>query len=124
MIDMNTVIANNVSELLKKQNKKQTELAEGIGVTKQVVNKILNGSRMVNAVELHRIADYFHVSMEELVAVHDMEQDGNVIRAFMGQVETDAAREALAIADELADMVLFHARVRENSEVMMQTWEI
>ncbi|MCD7955920.1 MAG: helix-turn-helix transcriptional regulator [Lachnospiraceae bacterium] len=124
MIDMNTVIAHNVSEQLKKQNKKQTELAEGIGVTKQVVNKILNGSRMVNAVELHRIADYFHVSMEELVAIHDMEQDGNVIRAFMGQVETDAAREALAIADELADMVLFHARVRENSEAMMQTWEI
>ncbi|MCD8076728.1 MAG: helix-turn-helix domain-containing protein [Lachnospiraceae bacterium] len=124
MVDMNTVIASNISEQLKKQNKKQTELAEGIGVTKQVVNKILNGSRMVNAVELHRIADYFHVSMEELVAVHDKEQDGNVIRAFMGQVETDAAREALAVADELADMVLFHARVRENSEAMMQTWEI
>ncbi|MCD8083120.1 MAG: helix-turn-helix domain-containing protein [Clostridiales bacterium] len=124
MVDMNTIIANNISAQLKKQNKKQTELAEGIGVTKQVVNKILNGSRMVNAVELHRIADYFHVTMEELVTACAEGQNVNVIRAFMGQVKTDAAREALSVADELADMILFHARVRENSTAMMQTWEI
>ncbi len=124
MVDMNTVIARNISEQLKKQGRKQTELAEGIGVTKQVINKILNGSRMVNAVELHRIADYLHVTMEELVADGEDGQNVDVIRAFMGQVGSDAAREALAVADELADMILFHARIRENQAVMMQTWEI
>lgn len=124
MVDMNAVIAKNIMMQLNKQNKKQIELAEGIGVTKQVVSKILGGSRMVNAVELHRIADYFHITMEELVAVPQGVTDMNVVRVFLGQVKTDAAKEALEIADELADMILFHARVRENSEAMMQTWEI
>lgn len=124
MIDMNEVIVHNILEQLRKQNKKQTELAEGVGVTKQVVNKILNGSRMVSAVELHKIADYFNISMEKLVAPPCGIADTNVVRVFMGQVKTDAAREALAAADELADMILFHAKVRENSAAMMQTWEI
>lgn len=124
MVDINSVITKNIMTQLKKQNKKQTELAEGIGVTRQVVNKILNGSRMVNAVELHRIADYFNITMEELVATSHEENETNVVRVFMGQVKTEEARHALAIADELADMILFHAKVRENSEAMMQTWEI
>ncbi|MDY2628767.1 MAG: helix-turn-helix domain-containing protein [Lachnospiraceae bacterium] len=124
MVDMNAVITKNIMIQLNKQNKKQTELAEGIGVTRQVVNKILNGSRMVNAIELHRIADYFNISMEELVSTPCEAKETNVVRVFMGQVKTDAAREALAIADELADMILFHAKVRENSKAMMETWEI
>lgn len=124
MVNMNTVIAHNIMEQLKKQNKKQVELAEGIGVTKQVISKILSGSRMVNAVELHRIADYFGISMEKLVSLPREAMDTNVVHVFMGQVDSDAAREALAVADELADMILFHAKVRENSAAMMQTWEI
>lgn len=124
MVDMNEIIARNIMQQLKKQNKKQTELADGIGVTRQVINKILNGSRMVSAVELHSIADYFNITMEELVSSPRETGDTNVIHVFMGQVNTDAAREALEVADELADMILFHAKVRENSAAMMQTWEI
>lgn len=124
MVDMDAVIARNIAEQLRKQNKKQIELAEGIGVTKTVITKILNGSRMVNAVELHRIADYFNITMDELVSESTATQETNVVRAFMGRVNTDAAREALAIADELADMIIFHANVMENAKAMMQTWEI
>lgn len=124
MVDMDAVIARNITEQLRKQNKKQIELAEGIGVSKQIITKILNGSRMVNAVELHRIADYFNITMEELVAEPKHMSEANVIRAFMGQVNTEAAREALEIADELADMIIFHANVMENAKSMMQTWEM
>ncbi len=124
MVDMDAVIARNIAEQLRKQNKKQVELAEGIGVSKTVITKILNGSRMVNAVELHRIADYFNITMDELVSESTATQETNVVRAFMGRVNTDAAREALAIADELADMIIFHANVMENAKAMMQTWEI
>ncbi len=124
MVDMDAVIARNITEQLRKQNIKQVELAEGIGVTKQVITKILNGSRMVNASELHRIADYFNITMDELVAEPKNASEINVVRAFMGRVNSDAAREALEIADELADMIIFHANVMENAKAMMQTWEI
>lgn len=124
MVDMDAVIARNIAEQLRKQNKKQVELAEGIGVSKPVITKILNGSRMVNAVELHHIADYFNITMDELVSAPKVTEETNVVRAFMGRVNTEAAREALAIADEVADMIIFQANVMENAKTMMQTWEI
>ena len=122
MVDMNAIIANNILSCLKKQNKKQIDLAEAIGTTKQTVHKMLNGSRMINAIELKKIADYFGVIMDELVRIPEEMPESNVVRAFMGKVSSSEARNALKIADELSDMILFHRRVRENGSVMMDSW--
>ena len=65
MIDMNMIIAGNIQALLKKQNKKQTDLADALGTNKQTVNKMLNGARMINAIELKSISEYRGVKMEE-----------------------------------------------------------
>lgn len=121
MIDMNTIIANNIMNYLKKQNKKQTDMAKGIGTTKQTVNKMLNGSRMINAIELKMIADFLGVKMEELTQMSEV-KEGNVVHAFMGKVTSQQAKNALTTADKLSDMILFHSRVRENGTLMMEEW--
>lgn len=123
MVDMNMIIAGNILNLLKKQNKKQTDLAEALGTNKQTVNKMLNGARMINAIELKSISDYLGVKMEELTKISLGYEDTDIVRAFMGKVQSDEARQALKIADELSDMILFHRRVRENGTVMMTPWE-
>lgn len=51
MLDLNMIIANNIQAELKKENKKQVDLAEEIGVSKQTMSKIMNGARAINAVE-------------------------------------------------------------------------
>lgn len=122
MVDMNMIIANNVLNCLKKQNKKQTDMADGIGTTKQTVNKMLNGSRMINAIELKKIADFLGVKMDELTWMPEVMQEENVIHAFMGKVTSQQAKDALTIADKLSDMILFHSRVRENGTLMMEAW--
>lgn len=122
MVDMNMVIANNILNCLKKQNKKQTDMAEGIGTTKQTVNKMLNGSRMINAIELKKIADFLGVKMDELTQMPEVLPEENVIHAFMGKVASQQAKDALTIADKLSDMILFHSRVRENGTLMMKGW--
>lgn len=58
-----------------------------------------------------------------MVIANDI-QENNVIQTFMSKVHTQSARDALAIVDELADLVIFHARVRENAEEMMKPWSI
>ena len=63
-VDVNMIIANNIQAELKKENKKQVDLAEGIGVSKQTMSKIMNGARAINAIELHKISEYLHVSMD------------------------------------------------------------
>lgn len=123
MIDMNAAIAGNILALLKKQNKKQTELADALGTNKQTVNKMLNGTRMINAVELKSIAGYLGVKMEELTRISSGQADTNVVHAFMGKVQSEQAKRALQISDELSDMILFHKKVRENGKAMMTAWE-
>ena len=123
MVDMNMIIAGNILSLLKKQNKKQTDLANALRTNKQTVNKMLNGTRMINAVELKSIAEYLGVKMEELTKIPSIHADTNLVHVFMGKVQSEQAKQALVIADELSDMILFHKKVRENGEAMMIAWE-
>ena len=116
MLDVNMIIANNIQAELKKENKKQVDLAEGIGVSKQTMSKI-------NAIELHKISEYLHVSMDSLMKMPEKPMDTNVIHAFMGRVKTEEARKGIQLADELSDMILFHTRVCENGKKMEQPWE-
>ena len=124
MVDINVVVAKNIMDQMKKHNTKQIELANAIGVTKQIMSKMLNGSRLISIAELRKIADYYHVQTDDLMREPAVSYDTNVVRAFMGKVNSDAAREALRTADELADMIIFHANVRENAKEMSETWEM
>ena len=124
MLDINVVVANNVIEQMKEKNVKQIELANAIGVTKQVMSKMLNGSRMINIAELHKISEYFGIKMDDLMYESTVSQEENVVKVFMGKVNTEAAREALNTVDELADMIIYHANVRENAKIMSKTWEM
>ena len=51
MLDVNMIIANNIQAELKKENKKQVDLAKEIGVSKQTMSKIMNGTKAINAIE-------------------------------------------------------------------------
>ena len=76
-----------------------------------------------NAVELKAIADYLDVKMEELTRITAVNVDTNIVHAFMGKVQSEQAKQALQLADELSDMILFHKKVRENGNAMMVAWE-
>ena len=123
MVDMNDVIAGNILNLLRLQNKKQTELADFMGTNKQTVNKMLNGSRMINAAELRSMADFFGVRMEELTKMPRTPVERDVVHVFMGKMSSKQAEEALKTADELSDLILFHKRVRENGTAMAAAWD-
>lgn len=120
MSNANIILAKNIIMILKRQNRKQVELAEALHTNKQTVNKMLNGSRMINAIELKQIADFLGVKMEELTKIPQNVSDTDVIHAFMGKVESEQAKNALKIADKLSDMILFHKKVRENGTAMME----
>lgn len=120
MNDINMIIARNILTILKKQNKKQVDLAEALQTNKQTISKMLNGARMINAIELKQVSDFLGVKMEELTKIPAHIPDTDIIRVFMGKVESEQAKNALQIADKLSDMILFHSRVRENGTEMME----
>lgn len=118
MVDVNMVIAGNIQAELGRQHRKQVELAEGIGVSSQTVSKMLNGTRVINAVELGRIAGFLHITMEKLMRMPQNPAKTNAIYIFMGRVRTEEAKKGVKLADELSNMILFHSRVRSNGEEM------
>ena len=69
MNDINMIIARNILTILKKQNKKQVDLADALQTNKQTISKMLNGVRMINAIELKQISDFLGVRMEELTKI-------------------------------------------------------
>lgn len=123
MMDVNAMIAANIATTLKQQNRKQIDLAEALQTNRQTVSKMLNGSRMIHAIELKKIAEFLGVKMEELTKIPENTADTDIVHAFMGKVESEQAKEALQIADKLSDMILFHRKVRENGMTMLETWE-
>lgn len=123
MINVNEIISNNIMNIMKQNDKKQVDLAGYLGVSKQVVSKMLSGSRMINAIELKKIAEFLNVSMESLVKLPQTISETNTVKAFMGKARSQEAKDGLAIADEIADMICFYARTYENAVEMMQPWE-
>lgn len=123
MVNMNDIISNNIINIMKQSEKKQVDLAGYLGVSKQIISKMLSGARMINAIELQKISEFFNVSMESLVKVPKVIPETNAVKVFMGRVESQEAKEGLEIADEIANMICFYARTRKNAEEMMQPWE-
>ena len=122
MVDMNAVIANNISMSLKKQNKKQVELAEYLEVSRQTVNKMLSGIRTISAGELRKIAEFFGSSMEDLTTIPQNYEETDVFRVFMGKVGTEEAQQSIRDIDKLIELILFHDKVRENGIAMREEW--
>lgn len=122
MSEANLIIAENILTILKTQNKKYTELAEAMHINESDVRSMLNGSRMINAIELKQIADFLGVKNEKLTQTPDINITSS-IDALMMKVKTEQARKALATADKLSDMILFHKKVRENGSKMMEKFD-
>ena len=67
MAGLFTAIGKNILKRLDQLQVSQTELAERIGVSKQVINKIVQGKKAINAVEISSIAEALNLSIDELV---------------------------------------------------------
>ena len=124
MIDMNVVVANNILEEMRNRNMKKIDLANAIGVAEQDMNKMLNGMRLIRIAELDKIADCLNVQTGSLTRLPAEPFNRNIMEVFMDKVNSEEDKEALRTADELADMIIFHANVRENAKAMSETWEM
>lgn len=59
------------------------------------------------------------------IEVLEIEQrDKRIIKEMINRVNSESAKEAIRVANELADLIIFHAKVRENAKIMMQPWDM
>lgn len=118
MIDVNMVVVNNIQKILTTKNISIIDLAYGTNISIETINKIMNGSKTINANDLHKIAEFLDVSLETLMKAQEFPTGTNAVNSFMGRVKSKEAQRGIEIADELSDMILFHTRVYENGKKM------
>lgn len=55
-----------IQELRKKQKLSQEELASAVGVTRQTITSLECGKYVASLVLAHKIAEYFHMAIEDI----------------------------------------------------------
>lgn len=65
---INTIIANNLDDLLKNSNRTQLELAEHLGVTQATISNWCNGIKMPRMDKIDLICEYFGIRRSQLMS--------------------------------------------------------
>lgn len=102
-MDFVQVGANIQSKLAEKEMTQQS-LADALGISKQVMNKIIKGSKAINVNELARIADVLSTSTDALLTVGTESVTGDSL-SFMGDVHDEITRERVNLIRAAIDEI-------------------
>lgn len=61
-----------------------------------------------------------NIHSDFLKQLHQEQQEKRAIQNLLSRAQTPAAREAINTAVYVADLIIFHARVKRNGEKMMR----
>lgn len=98
-------VGKNILHVLVAQGKTQQFLAEQLGISKQVMNKIINGSKAINVAEISKIAEALHVSTDELLAVQTVQEPVHNF-SFMGKVKNEETKKKIEFLKMVIDEIL------------------
>ena len=95
-VNLNKIIAANLTLLLRMKNRTQLELAEYLGVTQATVSNWCNGIKMPRMDKIDRICDYFDVTRSALMSSPSSSTVVSAIRVpVFGKIPAGAPLEAI-----------------------------
>ena len=99
-------IGTNILFYLNEQNKTQVELAEGLGASKQVVNKIVKGKKALKIQELIAISDFLKISIEDIINGNKIVKEEELEAVHLSGTinKTETAEFILSLIDNLSTM--------------------
>lgn len=94
----------NIQRKLDMKGMTQQGLANALGISKQVMNKIIKGSKAINVKELAKIAEILSTSTDDLLMV---ETEPSVVDSlsFMGEIHDEATRERVEMIRSAIDEI-------------------
>lgn len=78
----NKIIGKNVSSLREKMGISQNELAEMVGVKREMISYYETGAREIPIMLLEKLADFFRVDLTDLIEENPKVQKTNIAFAF------------------------------------------
>jgi transcriptional regulator with XRE-family HTH domain len=115
------IFSENIRALSEASGKKQVDIANDLGISKQTVSGWFNGISNPRMGTVQALADYFGVSKELLL---DRQEDASVFENSIGKKEpfSEEARKLMDIITELSDEDLM--KLRLYIDFMKQAKEI
>ena len=94
----------NIQEKLNEKRMTQQTLADALGISKQVMNKIIKGNKAINVNELVRIADSLGTSADELLRAAAEPVSADRL-SFMGAVQNETTKERINLIRTAIDEI-------------------
>jgi len=101
------LVGKNISDLLARKEMTQQSLADVLGISRQVMCKIINGQKAINIIEIDRISKALEVSIESLLDVASRKHDLQPQFSFMGELNSEQTKEKVGMLKEVIDEILF-----------------
>lgn len=100
-------IGERITHFIENNHMSQQEFADRIGVSKQVMSKIVKGQKATNIQEIKKIADVMNVSVDELIR---RKSETNVIEDpilfMMNKTDHSKTRQHLQYLDFIMDEMI------------------
>ena len=94
----------NIQKQLNIKGFTQQSLADSLGISKQVMNKIIKGSKAINVNELAKIASIIGTTTDELLMAQDQPVSEDSL-SFMGSVEDEGTLEKVNLMRTAIDEI-------------------
>lgn len=96
----------NILQILNEQGRTQQYLANQLGISKQVMNKIISGAKAINVAEICKIARSLEVSTDCLLTSNVLQIPAHNF-SFMGSVKNEKTRKKIEFLKTVIDEIVF-----------------
>lgn len=107
MKSLYVIIGERIQNYLDQFQISQKDFAEQINVSPQVMNKIIQGKKAINAAEIQQIANALSISINELVEeIQSSSPITDPVLLMIGKIENEQTKEKLRFLDHVMGEML------------------
>jgi len=100
-------VGKNISSILTQKSMTQQSLADFLGISRQVMGKVINGQKAININEIYMISKALDVSIESLLDVSMQTTDMHPQFSFMGKIKSETTKSKVDLLRTVIDEILF-----------------
>ena len=98
-------VGNNIQNSISAKGITQQSLANKLGISKQVMSKIISGAKAINVEEIRNIASVLNVSVDSLLSINKKSESIHNF-AFMGKLENDNTKRKIEYLKKIIDEII------------------
>ncbi len=98
-------VGKNISMVMEQRGMTQQNLADRLGISKQVMSKIIKGNKAINVTELSQIASILASTTDLLLTVKSNTISNELGCAFMGMIKDDETRAKVELLRNAIDQI-------------------